>query len=78
MLEDAAFVLEGDLLSRQDAAEAELKTMAGGAEDRGEGPVAMGDGASLVTKDAIRKMAALYQSAFQCGSRVYPYFRATA
>ncbi len=83
ILQDGNLVIKNDVLLHQEAAESELKKLAAGAQDagvqnHGEGPVTLGDSATLASQDAIQKMAALYLSAFQAGTRVYPYFRATA
>jgi hypothetical protein len=79
ILQDGNLVIENDVLLRQDAAEAELEdSVIKICRCCTLGPVTLGDSATLASQDAIQKMAALYLSAFQAGTRVYPYFRATA
>lgn len=41
---------------------------------KGEGPLVVGDLASLRTQDALSKLAALYFRAFEGGEAVFPYF----
>ena len=67
----------GELLS-QDAALAELASLADAAINAPEGPVQIGVQKRILTETSVQELAAHYHSAFSKGIRCFPYFSAEA